>query len=229
MPDAGGAIEDKMLRDGRRRLRQLLPAARAKARENGGLHNPNALAEATLSGRDERSLDAVLIYPAPLGGWHADIKFRDKAPGVPDVIGTPVQAPCRTKAEAHEVAFTILVGLLASFERRHFPPGAPPAFHLDGLAVQLSPRIFEELAKYAGTGGLDGYGSNAAAIERVREVVEALLPGGITVEAVNALPREDSYRLLSVLHMATLNGLYRYPPMLDATPSGHRETSQARH
>ncbi|MGI4851991.1 MAG: hypothetical protein ACRYGR_08630, partial [Janthinobacterium lividum] len=71
--------------DGRRRLRQLLPWARAEARKtpfDGVQHSP--LGRAQIQYARTANLDALIIYAAPLGGWHADVVFKSVPPGTPN-------------------------------------------------------------------------------------------------------------------------------------------------
>lgn len=217
---------------GRRLLRQLLPSARVEARkEDGKIELKSALGRETAAYVREDNLDALLIYPAPLGGWHADVVFKHVPPGVPNSMGSPVEHPLRTRQEAEDFAKRLLANLLriAQMEKS----SGNPVFLLHGAAFTLPPEMYK-LALGAvpeGAGGPNGgYSSKEHAINRIEETLADLCPAGFDVKAFNdEWDRGKKAELMTVLFIATLTGVYAYPPRRDATPSGHREQSTARH
>lgn len=220
---------------GRRLLRELLPWARAEARkEVARIEMTSPLGHATAAYVTEDNLDALLIYPAPMGGWHADVVFKHVPPAVPNTMGTPVERPCRTRQEAEEHGKRILVSLLLMAEQNKAtnPSAPPPVFMLCGATFKLLPELFEAALAMTpeGAGGPNGgYSSKEHAIERIEEKLAELCPDGFDGKAFNGWERMKKAELLTVLHIAALTGVYAYPPRRDASPSGHRAQSEARH
>jgi hypothetical protein len=78
---------DRDLERGRRLLKELLPWARSEAKKDSLKFEPkSALGRASMSHVSEDKLDAVMIYPAPKGGWHGDVVLKGVPPGVPDAF-----------------------------------------------------------------------------------------------------------------------------------------------
>jgi hypothetical protein len=176
----------------------------------------------------EDNLDALVISPAQLGGWHADLILKRVPPGVPNTIGSPVASPYRTYNEAERHAKTLLVTALMMGAKAD--PSRPPAFLFYGFAIPLHAKIYEEtLAKMPP--GYRGYGSPEAAIARLDEVMDQIAPGRPADVDFNAWDHERKLRVVAILYGAALSGLFAYPPRRDASPSGHSaaETSEARH
>ena len=228
---AVSTIERETIAQGRRRLKQLLPAARARVRKGvAKMEAASDLGAAHLSNLTEDNLDALVVYPAPLGGWHADVLLQGMAPGLPNSLGTPVGQPVATREEAEKRCTDMLDMLLAVIERNQAEKVTPraPVFLLYGWTLQLNSTLYETvLAVYPERA--NGYGSPERAEERVAETLATLAPDGFDGEQFNQWPRERKVELLTVLHIAALSGLYRYPAKRDASPSGHSEMSEARH
>lgn len=207
------------IRAGRRRLRELLPWARAEAAKGTGRFElKSTLAKATAAYVTEDNLDALIIYPAPLGGWHADMLFKKVPPGVPNTMGTPVEKPCRTRAEAEEAAKAILVMMLTMAQQAQ--PPAPPVFMLHDFDVRLLPEAIEAAAQ-AFPDEPHAYESKEHAIERIEAVLAALFPEGFSGERFDALDLPNKARFLSVLHIAAVTGVFVYPPRRDKSPETH--------
>ncbi len=215
--------DERAIARGRRRLVEMLPWARAQARKDTGrLFAGNAIGRGTFGNIKAENLDAFMVYRAPLGGWHGDILLRDMPPGCPNVVGTPVGQPSATEAEAEAHAKYILVGLLKHIAT--LDPGAgqaPPGFLFFGFDVVLNPRLFTR-ALAAMPQFEDGYGSHEAAIERLDEIVSRIWPGGYHGEDPNELPRDQGVKLLTVIHIAALSGLFAYPPRRHGRPGDGR-------
>ena len=222
---------DEELRQGRRRLRALLPVARVLARSmDHGMDVRSSILRPQLPYLVESHMEALVIVPAPLGGWHVDLLLKRVPRGVSNVLGTSSAQPEATQHAANERALRFLAAVLATGQQ---PAPAPdPAFVLHEVAIPL-PRELYDKAEQAGllAGGLTGYGSREMAQQRVADTVEATFPRGFTVAALDALSRPELAQLMAVLLIATLNGVFRYPFPTDGTPSGHADTglSKARH
>lgn len=224
------APSTQQLRQGRRLLLSLLPAARAKLRKARVDDAYSPLAEAQFSHlTDERQLHALLIYEAPLGGWHADLLFDGMPDGYPNTLGTAKQAPARTRREAEDQAQALLVLALDVIAKNQAQAPQPqaPVFMLHGWGVPLSQSMFQVLAQVSD--GQARYDSREEAVQRIEEVLAELLPDGFDDDGFKALDFEARTKLLSVLHLAAATGVFRYPPNADASPSGHGDVSLAAH
>lgn len=209
---------DAVYRAGERRLRELLPWARAESRKgDNSLDVKSALGGAAVTYVTEDNLDAFLIYEGPRGGWHADIVLKSVPPGLPDTFGTKVEAPCRTRAEAEATGKDILVSLLATAAKNSAEPPAKaePVFILNGWKFPL----FSEPLVIGRAMGLDDYGTKLQAYARVERVLDELCPEGFDGHAFNKWPLDKQAQLLAVLSIATLSGLFVYPMRQDAPPS----------
>lgn len=219
---------------GRRLLRELLPWARAEARKGDIIYEAqSALGNTAAAHVTLANLDALMIYPAPLGGWHADVLLKDAPPGAPNTMGTPVGQPCRTKPEAEEIGKRLLVMLCRLAAQNEANKTLPPApvFMLHGHTFRLLPELYQIALALApaGAGGPNGgYESKERAIERIEETLAEFCPDGFDGKAFNSWDGMKKAELLTVLHIAALTGVYVYPPRRDATPSGHR-ASDVRH
>jgi hypothetical protein len=214
-------------RQGRRRLRELLPWARAEAKKPGAeIRGKSALYDTTAAYVTEDNLEALLIYPAPLGGWHCDVMFKDVPPAVPNCMGSPVATPFRTRAEAEDHGKWLLVSLLTIAQQ---PKGnGNPVFLLYGAVLRLLPEAIAAAARAEPDSVDRGYGSKEHAVNRIKETLAEVCPEGFTVDAFNkTMAREKKARLLAVLHIAALSGLFAYPPRLDQPPAA--EASETRH
>jgi hypothetical protein len=211
---------------GRRLLQELLPWARAEARK--GDHDftlESALAKATASYVREDNLDAVMIYPAPKGGWHADVVFKYVPPGIPNTMGTPVEHPRRTRAEAEAVAKDLLVTVLRIAETTRGKARAAPVFMLHGWTLRL-PRDLLPSALAVMPEFHSGYGTQLQAAARVERVLDELCPEGFDGSAFNDWPIEKKVALVTVLSIATLSGLFVWPWRRDGTPDPAEEPTQ---
>jgi hypothetical protein len=209
-------------RQGRLLLKELLPWARAEIAKDVHARavKESPLANATFPYITEENLEALLIYPAPKGGWHVDLALKHVPPGIPSAIGTPVESPLRTRAEAEAMGKRfLLIGLTIARENRETkaePTG--PVFLLHGYAFKLSPNLLP-IALAAMPGHEHGYGTQLQAAGRVEAILDELFPGGVfTPDAYRALPREKQAMLWSRMHIATLSGLFAFPMRQDAPP-----------
>lgn len=210
-------MSDTDYRHGQRLLRDLLPWARAEARKGDASFLPqNALGRATADYVTEANLDALLIYPAPLGGWRADVTFKHMPAGMPSAMGTPVGRPLRTRRDAEEQGKGLLVGLLAGDRKPKL--AAQPVFLLCGHSVTLSAEAIAETATLLPEDSR-GYASKGHAINRIEETITALCPKGFSKQAFEALDIMEKARLLAVLHTAAMTGVFVYPPRVDGAPS----------
>jgi hypothetical protein len=225
---------DLMYQQGQRRLKQLLPWARAEAKRVAGTAEykiSSPLAEASMPYVTEDNLDALVIYPAPLGGFHADIVLKQVPPGMSDCFGTPVGSPCKTFAEAEESGKRSLVMalLVAADNVRNKTKQGDPVFWLDDWVFKLSAELLQKAMDTFGvTRHEAGYATEEIAIQRIEEIKADLFPNGMTKASIDGLSKDDRARLLTVLHMAAMTGIFVYPPRRDASPSGHSASEQSK-
>ena len=133
---------EQTMAEGRARLQEWLPAAREQARADGAtVLDLTPIAKAQRPYLTEANLDAVVLYPGPLGGWHADLLLKHAPPGIANALGTPSAEPLRTREEAEERGRTVLAFCLTDVSP---PPPAErpaPAFLLYGWSIALVPEI----------------------------------------------------------------------------------------
>ena len=215
---AGLSYTADQLREGKRLLRELLPAARVRAKseamEATGL---SALGRAQLQHITEARLHALVIYAGPLGGWHADLLLRHMPIGVPTILGTPSHRPKHTREEALAAGERLLTMALVQAAK---PKQAevPPAFLLYGAAITLMPELLERLRDTFP----DLFECDPAEyLARLQKVVgDSFEP-----EAFNALPDLEKVKVLLPVHLLVLRGVFAYPERYYASPSGHRESA----
>lgn len=175
------------------------------------------LGKATFNAMTMDNLDAILVYQGPRGGWHCDIVLKDLPQGVPNSFGTRVETPCKTREEAEQIGRILLAGVLGHIKTRQKPEKPVPVFLLHGAEFKLLPKIFDLTSRVMQDGG--PYKTVIGAIARIESVLEQLFPGGFDPEAFNKMDRDRQILLLSVLHGATLAGVFRYPLRKDGAPS----------
>ena len=223
---------DEEWRQGRRRLRDLLPAARAHYRNGSKMTKPSPIFAATAPYVREDNFYALVVYPAPLGGWHCDLMLKETPPGISNAMGSPAAQPLGTKAEAETMALALLCMALAvqdQYGNSQMPAGKP-VFWLNDVVCDLIPAFYEKALPHMPPGYNDDRDViNARVAKMLDDVFPEIEPANVSLEHVHALSERDRAKMLAVLHMAAPGGVFTYPPRLDASPSGHREQSQARH
>lgn len=221
-------MDQQDVRQGVRRLHGLLPAARAAVRRNEHrVSDLSPIARAQQPWIREDNFLALAIYPAPLGGFHADLLLKDVPPGISNVLGTPVQSPCRSRREAETAAYAILcmaLQLEADTKAACAMPDGDRQFLFYSVAVQLPARVYNE--------ALDAFPdveaglSEAVALERLDTITTELFGGTTpTYEQVIALSGSAQAALQAVCLVATLTGVFRYPakPHLPAKDGPFRQ------
>lgn len=222
-------MDDTAFEDGKKLLEIMLPVARRKLETDRLTIMPmSQLGQSQMSYISEGNLSSVMIYPAPMGGWHADIVLKEVPAGVPNSLGTPPNSPVKTREEAKEIAIDLLTFILKISKENENKEKQPPVFLLYDLVFTLIPDVLNELVKEAPE-MRKGYGSRETAIMRLEEALEALSPGGFNSDDFEKWDSARQGRLIAILHIAALSGLYRYPATTDASPSGHGNVSKTRH
>jgi hypothetical protein len=212
------------LTTGRRLLKTLLPMARERHSKGPvttrGFEAVSAPAKAVAPWFRIDNIEAILIFEAPLGGWIADFLLKETPPGVPNVMGTPVGTPHATRQQAQDYAVSTMAALMATKPYAEAPPG----FSFHGWGVKLDAYLLGKVVEHFPRGAYEGYSSVEAGFKRLHEMEEQLFPGGdVTAEKIDALDRDERAVFLSVLHIAALTGIFRYPAPEPGTLSGHKE------
>jgi hypothetical protein len=202
----------------RRLLLELLPIARAGIARGDLLVEPvSGLAEASISHLTEANLDGIMIYPAPLGGWHCDVVFRNTSAGMPNCWGTPVGSPLATRELALAHAPRLLGCVLVAMAMPKTPMA--PVFRLFDANYVLKQDILDWAVKARPDtkGGLD---SKEQAETRLREVLRILClkDPETELEGFDDWPFQKKEALLTVLHIAALTGVFVYPVRKDGLP-----------
>jgi hypothetical protein len=206
-------------------LHEIMPKARQRA-INMRAEVTSPLARAVESYMIEDNLAALVIYPAPLGGWFADVMLQNVPPGVSNILGTPVAHPLATYPEALNQGIDIVALILAPKR-----PGieneskAPPIFLYYGSSFALFPELLELLDnQYA------QYPSTETAHARIKEITLMLFPDRRrpSYERLAALSQHQLRILVSVLHIASLTGVMRYPAMEPGMPGDPHDPRECR-
>ena len=129
------------LRRGRARVPEFIGLATALLSDGFAqeLRPGTGLGRATLPHLSAENLEAVLISPAPCGGFHADLVFTAVPPGISNTLGTPVSTPEPTRQAAEAVAVRILA-LLLHRNRLDLAPSPDPErviFQLHGTEFEV--------------------------------------------------------------------------------------------
>jgi hypothetical protein len=206
---------------GRRLLKTLLPRAREGYAQNNSKWEPSS-ALGTAIDRFMRidNVEAILIYEANLGGWHADFLLKKVDPGVANIVGTPVEDPLPSRQAAQERAEDMLMGFMAAEEQAKAAPEAvpaPPAFLFHGFPVELTPELLNVIG--------DGYSSEQRAVQGVEEMIKRVFPDGVPESRKGntiTLQGEPLADFMAILHMAALSGVFRYPPRVPAIIKGQK-------
>lgn len=194
-----------------------LPWARGEARKTDGQLEPeSALGDASFSAlRDEAMLEAILIYQGINGGWHGDIVLKDMPRGMPNVLGSPVGEPHRTRHQAEKSVRLLLVGLLRKIAENQ-ASGEPPksaVFLYYGHPFKLSHEAFKMIDR------MKWVQSEEDALRRIEDVTTRLLPNGATREAWEALAQPQRAQVMMAIHLAAATGISRYPVLPHRPPA----------
>jgi hypothetical protein len=197
-------------------LQQLLPLAREAKKLAFEKHNQTSLMKAAIPYFSENNLQSVIISEAPLGGWIVDVLLKTTPPGVSNILGTPTGYPLTSHEEAVRSGIDILSFIL-SHERTKEETGPPAILYYDS-AFTLSREVLAILTAM----GCEGYDSADHAYQRLKEITIELFGNRMpSYERITALSDDDKRQLQSVLHMAVINGVLRYPPVEPGFPGDH--------
>lgn len=195
---------------GRRLLKRLLPQAKEQATSTStSAEVVSEVAKALVSHLTIDKLDAVVISEATLGGWHADLVFRDLPIGVASVIGSPVQTPLSSWSEANDLAVRLLAYVIQAIDHSDHSE-QPPVFEFYNLIFPLNPEILQELVAR----GIREFLSGAQVIAKLREF------DSVRTEKLFERESETRQQLLwARVHMAASFGLFRYPEISPLAPA----------
>lgn len=165
------------------------------------------------------SFDGVHIYPAPAGGWHADITLKGLPPGLPPVLGTPVSMPCLTRGEAERTAERMLALFVRRISERDRSEDAVRSqrvpFEYDDVGVFVPREFLDAIAKKAGTP------PEGLAKRRLAEIRAELTDRAtIDEDVVRGFSPEQMGRFQTVLAIALLSGINRWPEPAPMPPAG---------
>jgi hypothetical protein len=212
---------------GRRRLQQLLPAARVVAARNEGDFSMGALGESLLPYLIESNFDALVVYPAPLGGFHADLMLKHTPHGVAKAMGSPVATPLRTLEEAEQFARKLLVfALHVVYKAQMRGPQRSLQFLLYDVVIGLESDLYKEVLDVFPEAS-NGYGSQEQAAARIERFMTEHGMITVTMGDLDQMDHNTKSTLWTIIHVAALSGLLAYPMRRDASPSGHSEAEQS--
>ncbi len=197
-------------------LQQLIPVSQKEIENNPQMHTEamSSLGRNTSAFVTMENLESIVIYQAPLGGWHADVLLKNVPPGIPNVMGSPVAAPFKTKEQAFEGAQHILTAvlLLMKYEK---PKEVNPTFHFFDYVFTLNQEIFNNLREK----GLSSEKfMKSSCIDMMDDFMSTFFPNGYK----NDYDKWDSkikQLFLTIIHMNVFAGNYHYPPRQHGLPT----------
>ena len=228
-----GSFTKDQIKAGRALLRDLLPAAReAAATEEHGLEAMSGVAQASAPYLREDNFEAIVIYPAPLGGFHCDLLLKKTPPGVANTMGSPVAKPLPSREAALNYACKILTGMLARQRLNAAQPAAAepsaaaPVFELFGADMPILPDLTEiaQSIREAIETLKRGPFTYDDALAMLAEATSECFPDGDVLKAARKLNQRQRMNIMIAVHLANLVGVFRFPQPSDGTPSGHKET-----
>jgi hypothetical protein len=161
-------------------------------------------------------LEAVRIYPAPAGGYHADLIFAGLPPGMSDTIGTATNCPKPTRAAAEDMAVQLLATLLIHQSGRTLQPPMleQRIFLFHGLDFRLP---IEDVMPEVRACSLD---LELAIRSRLNSFVADHLGDKVTVGSLEQLPVAHRKELHKLMCSALGAGIIRHPAPVHRVPSG---------
>ncbi|NTF17622.1 hypothetical protein G6L37_04365 [Agrobacterium rubi] len=146
------------------------------------------------------------IYSEGPERWYADIVFKDVPKGYSNMIGTPVKAPVRTQAEAHEFAKAMLIMLRDTAPLEKKPEEI--VFPFDDVNLIIPEAIYQELygkKEEMGQDFSDEY------IVDLMERARARVGGPLTSERMDKASAEDRTAVLVAALICSMSGRIRWP------------------
>lgn len=217
-------IDNDVRREGRRRLRALLPKALAAAAQDAApvLESRTGIGRALFSYLTEDNFHALEVYRGRLGGWQADLVFKDLPPGVVTRMGTIVSNPHETKQEAEAEGYKLLVSVLAAIAKS--PPDvrrSPRVFQLYNLEIPLPDSVML-VAMKAQPPFADLRSAQQSAITYLEEKLHELMPSGFTSQSFEALPYSAKVSICAAAAKAAARGVVKYPEREALPPRSQR-------
>ena len=207
--------------EARRLLQEVLPWAREQhARGEHGAETSAPLGATTFAHITEDKMEGLHIYQGPKGGWHADITFRNMPKGIANAIGSPVETPMLTRAEAEHAA-KLMVVMVLEIARKNAERAAAkpdPVFMLHDLSFKLRSNLPSALVHFMPE-LLAGYGSPLQAARRIESLLDEMCPEGFNADVFEKWDMEKRMKLIAVLQCAVVSGLYVYPMRQDKGPT----------
>lgn len=197
------------LRRGRARVPEFIELAHALLNDGFAqeLRLGTGLGRATLPHLRVENLAAVLISPAPFGGYHADLVFTGVPPGICNTLGTPVSTPEPT-CEAAEATAVRILALLLHRNRLVLAPSSDPEqviFQLHGTEFEVP---FSEVQSHA----FDGDPNIETAIRAsLDSFVTNHMNGEVTDATIEALSSKGRQELSWLLSSALSCRICRHP------------------
>lgn len=213
-------FSDKELRDGRKRLKEWLPRARAELKKRKGSLSsaPTSVLGQSLTDRvDKKNLDCIMVYETSPGKWYADIILKGLPRGIPNTLGTPVSLPKADREEAIKEGFIILMTMLAAIEdrktiKRDQKFHDTRYFHLYGMQFSLPGNAVDEAARLIdSTEGELAYAVEHAIQALDISVLDVFGESDMSSEVFAAASERKRIGLLTAMGVLLTFGIFRYP------------------
>jgi hypothetical protein len=224
---------EDIYRQGRRRLKEWAPQAKARARKAISdpkgieIHPGTLLGQKLFARLSEKNLDAVLVYEDPHrpGRWHGDVLLKNTPIGMPNSFGTQRDAPVASRKEAERQAFGFLIGVYRhiienEMSGRDVKPTDERVFALHGHELSLPGELIDSIASAA----VLMTERETGTAEDVRNLLDAKIErmtggGEFTIEAWDAAPEELQRGAIANMVMLLVMGVFRHPDRVPAPES----------
>lgn len=229
--DSMTVSRDQQMKEGRRRLKNLLGRAKADVRKRGRSleMQPLSVLAQSLTGRiTKRNFDALIAYEDGEGRWFGDLVLKNMPTGMPDAMGTPSNEPRATRDAALKDAYGALLAMLANIEeakRASFdkPPVDERVFVLYGFSFKIPGHAVDAASELFGlVDGGETYSLEQSVYLMTRAVREISGEAEFTGDLYDAAPQDAKTQLLAAMATMMIFGFFRFPESLSDI-SGEKE------
>lgn len=160
----------------------------------------------------------VHIYRNEVNGWIADIELKNTPPGVPNIMGTPVDLPKENRDACEDEAVNFLAMIIREGSKAAPEKPETNVFVFHGFGIKVPHEMVVQLSEIKEAGGSDV--DRGHVISRLKDMERK--HGEITYEKLKALNKQDSIEIIAIAGMAIVEGMLRWPENTPAPPKSMR-------
>jgi hypothetical protein len=202
---------DAIMKDGKKRLKRLLPQAMKTAKKTRLDENykveKSHMASVLVRQAKPGNLVGIMVYRTEKG-WYADLVLRNVGQGNSNVMGTPVDHPHMDKSSAEKaglhILITALIGWMDAKEQAKIKPTADErVFKLHGHEFSIPGEIIDTVSEAWELYGTKALGDDDDARARIIMNLTEMMGGdAFDPDIWDAAPRIKQMQILA--NMATL-------------------------